>query len=414
MGGFFAAESAAVVDAEASSAVVTVSFVDHLGFPHSDTRTSRLSGEIKVYGRQDSDGSANLIVDFGLEGTNMTYEFEGVDIFGNPEVPITNLSIHGGTDTTTVHIRPDGMGMIPTGVLMLGFELSVKGKKVIAHAANDRPVAIKVDFAGGVFAIPMFEAAVTSTMRGRVALRGTFINRPPRVDAGPDQIVECTSVASTPVQLKGIVTDPDGPANVRQISWFRGFEYTGGSFSSDLAPTVSLPLSPGGAPDVFTLLARDGSFQADLARTRVTVRDTTPPVLDVSVSPDCLWAPNHEMVLFELGRELSAVATDACDPAPAIGIASVTSSQPVVGGGSGQTRPDVIFGKRAFCLRSERQGTSEEPRAYAISVKATDASGNETSKVVTVKVGHDQGAFRCPKVDGARIVEEGDPRCSAN
>ena len=140
--------------------------------------------------------------------------------------------------------------------------------------------------------------------------------------------------------------------------------------------------------------------------------DTDPPTLSVSVTPQCLWPPNHSMVLYTFASGISAVAKDACDPSPVVRILDVVSDQPCLGGGSGSTCPDTVSGPNAFCVRSERDGTIGSGRHYAATVEARDAAGNTTRATVAVDVPHNQGSLQCAAVDSARVVPDGDSRCS--
>ncbi|HEY1955190.1 MAG TPA: hypothetical protein VGH28_06245 [Polyangiaceae bacterium] len=130
--------------------------------------------------------------------------------------------------------------------------------------------------------------------------------------------------------------------------------------------------------------------------------------LDVT-APDCLWAPDHKMVLFTLD-DIHATVTGSCG-APTLSIVSVTSNQPALGGGQGAASPDYSFNSSGVCLRSEREGTSSDPRVYTITVAASD--GNVTvQQSVEVTVAHDQSDPKCPAVDSSRVVDDGDPRCN--
>ena len=108
--------------------------------------------------------------------------------------------------------------------------------------------------------------------------------------------------------------------------------------------------------------------------------------------PDCLWAPDHKMVLLSLD-DVHATVTGSC-ALPTVSIVGVTSNQPDTGGGQGNFTPDYTFNSTGVCLRSERQGTSDPPRIY------------------TITVGHSQNGGRCALVDSSRIVDDGDPRCN--
>jgi hypothetical protein len=88
-----------------------------------------------------------------------------------------------------------------------------------------------------------------------------------------------------------------------------------------------------------------------------------------------------------------------CDAAPKCQIVSVTSSEPVLAAGSGNTTPDWIIsdpGPKAspavlgVQLRAERTG-SGPGRTYTVNVSCADASGNATAGSTTVTVPHNQG-----------------------
>jgi hypothetical protein len=126
-------------------------------------------------------------------------------------------------------------------------------------------------------------------------------------------------------------------------------------------------------------------------------------------APSCLWAPNHDMVLFTLA-DVTATVSGTCS-LPTLKVIGVTSNQPDNGGGSGNTTPDYTFNSTGVCLRSERCGTIDTPRVYTITFEATDGNISVT-KSVDVVVDHSQDGTSCPLVDSSRIVADGDPRCN--
>jgi hypothetical protein len=118
------------------------------------------------------------------------------------------------------------------------------------------------------------------------------------------------------------------------------------------------------------------------------------------------------MVLFSAAAGLTIKMTDDCDPSPTARIVAVTSDQPPLGGGSGNTAADTVSGPSAFCARSERDGTVQAGRHYTATIEAMDVAGNRAQTTVTLAVPHDQGAIACAKVDPARVVGDADPRCA--
>jgi hypothetical protein len=125
--------------------------------------------------------------------------------------------------------------------------------------------------------------------------------------------------------------------------------------------------------------------------------------------PSCMWAPNHDMVLFDL-NDISVTTTGGCT-APTLSIIGVTSNQPALGGGQGHFSPDYTFNSTGVCLRSERQGTSSGDRVYSITVQATDGT-TTIDQVIQVTVPHDQSGTKCAQVDSSRVVAPNDPRCN--
>lgn len=102
-------------------------------------------------------------------------------------------------------------------------------------------------------------------------------NRPPIADAGPDQTVEATSPTSTPVTLSGSASDPDGDPLT--------FTWTG-PFGTLTGQTVNTTLPMG--RHTITLTVSDGKGGTPTDTLTVTVQDTTPPVIQPTVTP----APN--------------------------------------------------------------------------------------------------------------------------
>ena len=147
--------------------------------------------------------------------------------------------------------------------------------------------------------------------------------------------------------------------------------------------------------DPFTCTAKDTAGNTGSCASTVKVVDTTPPVIkSVAAQPNILWAPNHTMVPVSI----TTTVTDVCDASPKCKIVSVTSNEPILGPGSGNTTPDWVVTEPgpaatstplALLLRAERTGLSTG-RVYTVNVSCSDASGNTTPGSTTVSVSHDQ------------------------
>lgn len=119
--------------------------------------------------------------------------------------------------------------------------------------------------------------------------------------------------------------------------------------------------------------------------------DTTPPDLQVTLSPDSLWPPNHSM------RPVTATitVTDDFDPNPQVILLSIESNEPDSGTGGGDQPNDIQEAAagtddRSFSLRAERLG-SGNGRIYTVKYQARDAAGNTIVVTKQVVVPHDQG-----------------------
>jgi uncharacterized delta-60 repeat protein len=198
-------------------------------------------------------------------------------------------------------------------------------------------------------------------------------NQPPVANAGSYPAKECTGRTGTLVSLDGSAShDPDEDSIT--YSWDGPF-----GAASGVNPTVLLPL---GTSSIAVTVA-DTADSSTTALTQVTIVDTTAPNIGTLVaSPSRLRSHDHKMV------PVTAVvsAADVCSAATTCRIVSVSSNEPVDGQGRGDKAPDwEITGTLTVELRAERAGKGTG-RIYTITVECTDASGNKSSKPVTVAV----------------------------
>jgi len=201
-------------------------------------------------------------------------------------------------------------------------------------------------------------------------------------NAGEDVTVECspTTGFGTPVQLDG---NKSGGGSVI-------FQWSAPNVafddSSSPTPVGQFPLGT----TTVTLTVSCGEFTST-DTTQVTVVDTIPPELHVSITPDLLWPPNHRMT----DVAASVVASDVCSTT-SVSLRAITSTEAddAQGSGDGSTLNDIQGAETgsldlAFQLRAERNGRGEG-RVYTVSYAAIDESGNSTDTAVLVLVPHDQ------------------------
>jgi hypothetical protein len=206
-------------------------------------------------------------------------------------------------------------------------------------------------------------------------------NQPPVANAGPDQTVECTGHGCALVTLDGSKSSgPDGDT--------LSFVWTDESKNLVGTSAVAQLTVPMGA-HTFTLTVTDAGGLSSTAVTHVTVRDTNPPTLLVSLSPKVIRSREQKLVRVNATVKVS----DVCDPNPTVKLVSITSNDPddrrrhrvsdvrAVGGGSLSLGTDV----KSFLLRAEDSERGKD-LVYTVTYSATDASGNTATATAQVRV----------------------------
>jgi hypothetical protein len=282
--------------------------------------------------------------------------------------------------------------LLPNGQVLVAGGASAAGPLTTATAELYNPVT------GSFQAAPPMNVArqqhtATRLSDGRVLVIGgfnpanqelnsaeifSFGTQPPVANAGSDQVIECTNSAGVSVTLDGSTSyDPDGqPLNFTWTGYF--------GTRTGMVTTVLLPLGV----HIVTLTVDDGNGGTATDTVQISIRDTTPPALNVSVEPKVLWPPNHKLVKVRV----NIVASDTCDAHPSVALTSITCNE---------TDEDFVAGAaygtddRAILLRAERAGTGNG-RIYKIRYQVTDASGNQTSASAEVIVPHDRRPLAAP------------------
>lgn len=194
-------------------------------------------------------------------------------------------------------------------------------------------------------------------------------DQPPVAVATVSARVEATGPSGAPVFL-------DGTASSDLESPTLTYQWTEGATVLATTATATVPLSLGSHS--ITLAVTDIGGLTTTTTVTVLVSDTTPPVIQtISASPSLLRSVTDVLV----GVTVSATATDAVTPSPALQISTITSSETDPPGDPG---PDIVNTGPMTCqLRSER---FTYVRVYTVTVSATDAAGNVGTASVPVRV----------------------------
>jgi hypothetical protein len=193
-----------------------------------------------------------------------------------------------------------------------------------------------------------------------------YTNQRPVADAGADQAVTADASCRAVVALDGSgSSDADGEP--LSFTWTGPFGAVSGATAS-----VSLPAGT----HVITLIVRDARGGSSSDTLVVTVADATPPSIEsAAATPSVLLPANRQLVPVSI----SVSASDACGGPVSCRITSVTGNEPL---GSDDW---IITGALTLKLRAERSN-KRSSRIYTITVECTDASGNSTTRTVTVTV----------------------------
>jgi len=209
---------------------------------------------------------------------------------------------------------------------------------------------------------------------------------PPVVVCPADIEVECSVAGGVPFD------DP------QLVDFFDAFMATDNcddnlDIMNDAPALFAGPCDVSNGVTVVTWTATDDAGNASMCSATVTVVDTTPPEIMVTVEPEVLWPPNHKMVEVEY----TVTVSDICDDDPQWVLVSVVSDEPDNGRGDGNTVDDIQDADLGtpdnfVSLRSERSG-AEDGRVYTATFEVTDCSGNTAEATSNVYVPHSASDF---------------------
>lgn len=201
----------------------------------------------------------------------------------------------------------------------------------------------------------------------------------PLASAGADQRVECASPAGASVTLDGAGSHAGENDTLTAYRWMAGENLV----ATGPTPTVTLPLGR----HELRLEVWNATGPVGNDTVVVEVVDTTAPTLTVAPSVSTIAARGHRLTTVDF----AVVASDACGPAGFV-LSSVASDEPANGRGDGNTAVDIVGADvgtpdTSMQVRAERAGPGDG-RAYTVTYRATDASGNAREVAAVIAVPH--------------------------
>jgi pimeloyl-ACP methyl ester carboxylesterase len=244
--------------------------------------------------------------------------------------------------------------------------------------ATPKPGAQPTD----TFTITLTQNGVTTTIANNIMIQDIpasgfhpHVNSSPVANAGPDQTFECKGSKGISATLNGSASkDPDGDKLTYQWTDSQG---------NVIAKTAVAKITAFMGTQTYSLVVTDPLGAASTAQTHVTVRDTMPPRIEVSLSPRLLRAGDNQMTTVKA----TIFVDDLCDPNPLVTLVSIKSDDPADDATDIQ---GAAFGTddRSFSLRA-RQRARGVRRTYTVTYRVTDHSGNTATATGKVYVPRD-------------------------
>jgi len=291
-----------------------------------------------------------------IMGTLGTTTFTTDGLFGDDDHTLADGILSGAP--FTVDLEPGGTFVVPPGTgnfittgLVDGDRLSLSMTSVDLGGIYDEEV--------GLFTLSGLVTVQGADLEMHVDLVLEFSNRPPRADAGPNQVVECSSTAETgDVFFSGSGSfDLDGPMDIAFFTWY--VDEVEVATGEEVSVFVDL-----GAHDVVLVVAdQRGSFGWDTAS--VLVEDTTAPEIEIA-EPDTVEYVHSATITLDYSVDDGCTGVDLVTPlldgSPTVAGHGLANGQPI------HLLTELPLGEHTF------------------SVNATDPEGNASLASVTFSI----------------------------
>lgn len=352
---------------------------------HTPITQPKVRGVVQIIGHPCPNDFCQVGISYVLKADDI--EFDSGTIFAS-DPKFVDLSLSGASTPLAINLGPffppNDLGALPANSAFTTGTLRRSGSStpIKASGRNTQELGVNVDWVNGTCKLdgPLGgqfggdAADGTLDLQIDVHLPGVLVNQPPRPNAGANRTVECTSPQGAAVTLDASgSSDPDN--NIAFYVWRRGSADGAQIGTPSPNPVVTTQQALGDT--TYFVQVVDSLFSADSASVKVTVADTTAPVITCN-APATLTTSDAPV-------SFKATATDTCGPAPGVVISSfkcfeVKSDGRIVDkGASCQVR---IQGSTITILDSG--GVNDTVQWQASS---TDAAGNVAQKTCQVLFG---------------------------
>jgi RHS repeat-associated protein len=307
-------------------------------------------------GDVNSDGHLDLVATDPAHNQLVVYNGDGA---GNFTPSTVSLSAFGAGPAAVA------AGPLTAGSTGADVALTLAGSNLalspLAYAATPPQVTAVTPAAGQLLAASVSQLTVQFSEAVR--------------DAGPTG----THSVSSPAGYTLVNTTTNQTVPLASVS------YNAATFQAVLTPAAgSAPLADGvyqltvkGADPTASIhdLAGDPLGSGQDAVSTFTV-DTAPPTATLTLSPNVLWSPNHQLV----NIRAQVNAHDPLDPNPSVTLVSIASNEPDTSSDPGDLPNDIqntTYGTNdlTFSLRAERLNAGTG-RVYTVTYLVRDAAGN--------------------------------------
>ncbi|MEM7604979.1 MAG: hypothetical protein AAF411_06440 [Myxococcota bacterium] len=300
-------------------------------------------------------------------------------VFQNP-IPITDAMITPVTGSLSSIDIPSDVEIAATADV----SSANPTRRLIPFIATD-PMTGSIDWVARTLSIngTFFDSSTGTTIT--LQLLGSFPNRTPQANAGPDVTVSCQGNGGANVLLDGSASfDPDDPQGGSDIEAYRWASTTGPNSMMTGPPmqtegaTASI-LAPVGFR-YFSLSVEDSAGAISSDTLLVSVTDSSPPKFKANLIPLCIPEDNKLRIFDDV--DLLPAFADFCDSDLSIEVTSITSVGDPPGGGT-----DIYNGANRFCIRGEENASfGFNERVYSVVADVSDSSGNTITRTITIEV----------------------------